>query len=379
MDVQGKTIAVTGKFKDIQRKEIELELARRGALVAKSITGKTEILIAGERAGSKLAKAQSLGIQVVSEAELLAALKQEATVEVEAAAPKAAAVPDAYAGKTLPLFKGKVVAMTGKFKNFKTAQLKALLKDSGATVASGPRLNMDYIISGIKWGNKLREAITYKATVISEGELLLMLEGRTEGPEDFPRPEEVPCGETLSEIDAVEQGEMKLSLPEGAEGTLVLKWRKVPFQAHLRFLEKHGREYGGDHQYHGQLFYNGEALKPAALFAHFYGAESFCRNLFWECGSDFCEDYLIYDGEHGFNCSFMDLRRKRLHVNWSLKEQDGERAYWMYKKEGESGWFGSVAHDSPQFWLMVNLEKGLYAYNSHTDPYIIRPDNPYNN
>lgn len=380
MDVQGKTVAVTGKFKDIQRKDIELELARRGAKVAKSVTGKTEILIAGERAGSKLAKARSMGILIVSEAELLAVLKQEATVEVEAPAPKAVAVPAGYEGRTLPEFKGKSVCMTGKLRAFTRAQLKVLLENSGATVLKSPKSGMDVMISGYKWGNKLREAIHYGATVYTEGELLLLLEGRTEGQGGFPAIEEVPCGETLSKQEALDSGEMSFSMPPGAEGELVLKWKKVAFKAHVRFEELHGFDFGGEHQYVGQLHFNGQPLKPAPLFADFYGSESFCRHIFWECGSDIDDDYLLYDGKHGFNCSWMNLRRKRLHVEWKPDHRGGdETSYWRYEVSGKSHYYGDVVSDDVTYWLMVDLNNGRYAFNSHTHPYMINPDNPYGN
>lgn len=57
---------VHGKEYEINSKIIEL-----GAKAGSSVTKKTDYLICGEKAGSKLAKAQSLGIKILSEDEFL--------------------------------------------------------------------------------------------------------------------------------------------------------------------------------------------------------------------------------------------------------------------------------------------------------------------
>lgn len=72
----------------------------------------------------------------------------------------------------------------------------------------------------------------------------------------------------------------------------------------------------------------------------------------------------------------LDLRRKRLHINWTSHTQGGN-SFWMLEHRGENHWYGSVCHDEPNLWIMVDLERGLYAVNALTHPYIIRPDNPY--
>jgi len=69
----GKTVVVTGKLSR-PRKDIEAQLTAAGATVAGSVTKKTDVLVAGEKAGSKIDKARSLGIQVIDEAALREAL-----------------------------------------------------------------------------------------------------------------------------------------------------------------------------------------------------------------------------------------------------------------------------------------------------------------
>lgn len=67
----GKSVVVTGTLVNFNRDSIEEFLRDQGAKPTSSISKKTDYLIAGEKAGSKLEKAQSLGVQVLSEAELL--------------------------------------------------------------------------------------------------------------------------------------------------------------------------------------------------------------------------------------------------------------------------------------------------------------------
>jgi DNA ligase (NAD+) len=70
----GNTYVITGKFVSWSRDEITAALVAMGAKVTGSVSKKTTALICGEAAGSKLTKAQSLGITVIDEqalAELL--------------------------------------------------------------------------------------------------------------------------------------------------------------------------------------------------------------------------------------------------------------------------------------------------------------------
>jgi DNA ligase (NAD+) len=68
----GQTWVVTGRLESRTREEAEAELKALGARVAKSVSARTTVLLAGPGAGSKLAKAEKLGIEIVDEAEFLA-------------------------------------------------------------------------------------------------------------------------------------------------------------------------------------------------------------------------------------------------------------------------------------------------------------------
>lgn len=65
----GKTVVVTGTLQNYSRGEIKAKLESLGAKVSGSVSKKTDYVIAGEEAGSKLTKAQDLGVTVLSEEE----------------------------------------------------------------------------------------------------------------------------------------------------------------------------------------------------------------------------------------------------------------------------------------------------------------------
>ena len=67
--LSGKTLVVTGSLQEYTRDEINDLISRHGGRAASSVSKNTDYLVAGEKAGSKLAKATELGIPVLSEAE----------------------------------------------------------------------------------------------------------------------------------------------------------------------------------------------------------------------------------------------------------------------------------------------------------------------
>lgn len=69
--LSGKTVVLTGSLSSMSREEAQEKLRLLGAKVTGSVSAKTDYLIAGEKAGSKLAKAQKLGIAIVDEAQML--------------------------------------------------------------------------------------------------------------------------------------------------------------------------------------------------------------------------------------------------------------------------------------------------------------------
>lgn len=69
--LSGLTFVITGTLPSMDRREAAALIEKNGGKVSGSVSKKTDYLLAGEAAGSKLTKAQSLGVSVISEAELL--------------------------------------------------------------------------------------------------------------------------------------------------------------------------------------------------------------------------------------------------------------------------------------------------------------------
>ena len=65
--LSGKTIVVTGTLPTLSREDAEKLIAQHGGKPSGSVSKKTAFVLAGEKAGSKLTKAQTLGVPVVDE------------------------------------------------------------------------------------------------------------------------------------------------------------------------------------------------------------------------------------------------------------------------------------------------------------------------
>ncbi len=68
----GKSVVVTGTIEGLSRDEIRTILRRQGARVVESVSKKTDIVLCGQDAGSKLLKARALGVRVMEAEEFLA-------------------------------------------------------------------------------------------------------------------------------------------------------------------------------------------------------------------------------------------------------------------------------------------------------------------
>lgn len=72
----GKRIVLTGTLAAMSRSEAKRELETLGASVTSFISQKTDFLVAGEKAGSKLEKAKKAGVQILDETEFLRLINQ---------------------------------------------------------------------------------------------------------------------------------------------------------------------------------------------------------------------------------------------------------------------------------------------------------------
>jgi DNA ligase (NAD+) len=71
----GQVFVITGTLPTLQRSEAKTLIQKAGGKVTDSISSQTNYLVAGEKAGSKLAKAEKLSVSVIDEAELLKMLE----------------------------------------------------------------------------------------------------------------------------------------------------------------------------------------------------------------------------------------------------------------------------------------------------------------
>ena len=67
----GKTFVLTGTLPTLKREEATAKIEAAGGKVSSSVSKKTDYVVAGTDAGSKLDKAQKLGVKIIDEAELL--------------------------------------------------------------------------------------------------------------------------------------------------------------------------------------------------------------------------------------------------------------------------------------------------------------------
>lgn len=77
VQVEGKTFVLTGTLHNLKRSDAEKQLASMGAKIGSGVSKTTDYLVAGEKAGSKMEKAKSLGVPVLSEADLMKILGTE--------------------------------------------------------------------------------------------------------------------------------------------------------------------------------------------------------------------------------------------------------------------------------------------------------------
>jgi len=77
----GKTFVLTGTLPTLTREEATAKIESLGGKVSGSVSKKTDFVLAGKEAGSKLDKAQKLGVKIISEAEFLKMCGDNSTVK----------------------------------------------------------------------------------------------------------------------------------------------------------------------------------------------------------------------------------------------------------------------------------------------------------
>ena len=74
--LSGRTFVLTGTLTTLSREDAKALIEARGGKVAGSVSKKTDYVVAGADAGSKLTRAQNLGVRIVDEEELRALLSK---------------------------------------------------------------------------------------------------------------------------------------------------------------------------------------------------------------------------------------------------------------------------------------------------------------
>jgi NAD-dependent DNA ligase len=176
-DVKGKTVCVTGVLAGMKREEAEAALTKLGAKVTGSVSKNTHLLFVGAQAGSKLAKANELGVRVIDEAGLhallgaqvsKAELKERAQADRELrslekeALQAANSVPKSVAGLT--------VVVTGTL-SVERKDMEAALTAAGAKVTGSISKNTDLLIVGAGAGSKLAKAESLGVKTLTEEQI----------------------------------------------------------------------------------------------------------------------------------------------------------------------------------------------------------------
>jgi NAD-dependent DNA ligase len=153
MDVKGKAVVLTGSLASLTRTEAEAGLKNLGAIVHGSVSAKTDILFVGGSPGSKLARANELGIEVHDEAALCLLLNIKPTKVKE---PKKNLPPPVVAGPSTSLT-GKTVVVTGTLSAGREA-VESMLRNAGAHVTGSVSKKTDFLVVGAAAGSKLERA-----------------------------------------------------------------------------------------------------------------------------------------------------------------------------------------------------------------------------
>nr|WP_205632879.1 BRCT domain-containing protein [Enhygromyxa salina] len=167
--MNGKTVVVTGKLSKVKRADAEAKLTALGAKVTGSVSKSTDILFVGDKPGSKLAKAESLGVQVLDEDALMAAISTVAAT----ATPKPA--PNVQTSAIAELA-GKKVAVTGTLSLMTRAEAKAHILAAGAIPTGSVSKATDLLILGANAGSKLRTAKQLGIKTLNEDQFLRLIQ-----------------------------------------------------------------------------------------------------------------------------------------------------------------------------------------------------------
>lgn len=163
----GKVFVITGTLPRRSRDACKAAIEAAGGAVKSSVSRKTDYLVAGEKAGSKLTKAQELGVGILDEDALDSLLES-------AAAASAAAGPSTDQAQALA---GLNFVVTGTLPRRSRDEAKAAIEAGGGRVTGSVSKKTDYLLAGEKAGSKLSKAEGLGIPVLDEDAFDAMLQG----------------------------------------------------------------------------------------------------------------------------------------------------------------------------------------------------------
>ena len=169
VELNAKTVVVTGKLAKIKRAEAEAKLTALGAKVTKSVSKTTDILFVGAKPGSKLTKAESLGVRVLDEDALLKAIEGVDATPTQKPAPVVTTAP-------VSELAGMKIVVTGTLSLMTRAEAKAHILAAGAVPTSTVSKTTDLLVLGAKAGSKLRKAQQLGVKTLNEDQFLRLIQ-----------------------------------------------------------------------------------------------------------------------------------------------------------------------------------------------------------
>jgi DNA ligase (NAD+) len=194
MNVKGKTVCVTGVLAGLKRDEAEAGLTALGATVVGSVSKNCDVLFVGAQAGSKLAKAQALGVTIMDEAQLLSLLGNKTISKAKLAAraddenQRRELEAQALAGQSAPpsSLKDKTVVVTGTL-SMQRDELEGMLRRAGAKVTGSVSKNTHFLIVGAGAGSKLAKAKQLGVKTLTEAQVSSILSAKPKAASASPK------------------------------------------------------------------------------------------------------------------------------------------------------------------------------------------------
>lgn len=185
MSLSGKKVVLTGTLSQLKRADAAAKITAAGGQVMSGVSKNVDIVVCGADAGSKLEKAESLGLEIWDEDKLVKAVGAGGGAAKKASTKKAAPKRAAEEKKAAPAKKaktpakktaggaklsGKKFVITGTLTKGRAA-IKDLIESNGGKVVGAMSKNVDICLAGDGAGSKQAAAEAMGVTIWCEAEL----------------------------------------------------------------------------------------------------------------------------------------------------------------------------------------------------------------